>query len=103
MGRRKPFSEVQRAPIVIPHGEGFIERQMSINIIVGNTAVYWAIKKFQLYSSNKVLKRSGKPYKATIQDDHLIKRVLARSTISSAKKNLTALILGAIGACDMTV
>ena len=49
MGRRKSLNKVQKAHNDTQHSEGLSERQISMIIKVGYSAVHQANKKFQQY------------------------------------------------------
>lgn len=92
MGKKASLSETQRAQIVILYKEGQSERKISENLGVSKTAVHQAIVKFKnsgLYSDQK---RSGRPRKTTLRDNHLIRRIAVRSPTSSCKKIRSALL-----------
>lgn len=92
MGKKASLSEIQRAQIVILCNEGQSERKISEKLNVSKTAVHQAIVKFKntgLYSDQK---RSGRPRKTTVRDDHLIRRIAVRSPTSSCKKIRSVLL-----------
>ena len=92
MGKKASLSETQRAQIVILCKEGQSERKISEKLNVSKTAVHQTIVKFKntgLYSDQK---RSGRPRKTTVRDDHLIHRIAVRSPTSSCKKIRSALL-----------
>ena len=100
MGRKKSLSEVQRGRIVALHNEGLSEREIAAKLKVSKTAVHQSIKK---YGSYKDLHRSGRPRKTTIRDDHLMKRIVTRSPLSSINKVRAALLERGVTVGRMTV
>ena len=92
MGRKKSLSEVQRGQIVALHNEGLSERKIAAKLKVSKTAVHQSIKKFKQCGSYKDLHRSGRPRKTMIRDDHLMKRIVTRSPLSSIIKVRAALL-----------
>jgi len=92
LGRKKSLSEVQRGQIVALHDEGLSERKIAAKLKVSKTAVHQSIKKFKQYGSYKDLHRSGRARKTTIRDDHLMKRIVTRSPLSSINKVRAALL-----------
>ena len=103
LGRKKSLSEVQRGQIVALHNEGLSERKITAKLKVSKTAVHQSIKKFKQYGSNKDLHRSGRPRKTTIRDDHLMKRIVTRSPLSSINKVRAALLERGVIVGRMTV
>ena len=96
MGIGMLSSEVQRAQIVNIYGNGLLERQMFPKIKVSKTVVHQVIYKFQQYGLQKDLKRSGKPRKSCFRDKHLMKRIVARSLMSSVKKIRAVLMVRSV-------
>ena len=92
MGQKKSLSEVLRGQIVALHNEGLSERKIAANLKVSKTAMHQSIKKFNQYCSYKDLHRSGRPRKTTIRDDHLMKRIVTRSPLSSINKVRAAVL-----------
>ena len=85
------------------HNEGLSEPEIAAKLKVSKTAVHQSIKKFKQYGSYKDLHRSGIPRKTTIRDDHLIKRIVTRSPLSSINKVRAALLERGVTVCRMTV
>ena len=102
MGRKKSLSEVQRSPIIALHNEGLSERNISAKLKVSKTAVHQSIKKFEQYGSYKDLPRSGRPRKPTVRDDHVMKRIVTRSQMSSISKVRGALVERGVSVSRMT-
>jgi transposase len=92
MGKKASLNETQRAQIVILCKEGQSERQISEKLSVSKTAVHQAIMKFKKSGLYCDQKRSGRPRKTTMRDDHLIRRIAVRSPMSSCKKIRSALL-----------
>ena len=103
LGRKKSLSEVQRGQIVALHDEGLSERKIAAKLKVSKTAVHQSIKKFKQYGSYKDLHRSGRPRKTTIRVDHLMKRIVARSPLSSINKVRAALLEKGVTVGCMTI
>ena len=100
---KKPLSEVQRGQIVALHNKGLSEQRIAAKLKVSKTAVHQSIKKFKQYGSYKDLHRSGRPRKTTIRDDHLIKKIVTRSPLSSINKVRAALLERKVTVGRMTV
>jgi len=86
MGRKKWLSEVQRGQIVALHNEGLSERKIAAKLKVSKTAVNQSIKKFKQYWLLQGFAQEWKTKKTTIRDDHLMKRIVTRSPLSSINK-----------------
>lgn len=93
MGKKSSLTEVLRAQIVTLHGEGYTERDISAKLRYSKTAVHNAIVKFNTDGTFRDSKRSGRPRKTTLRDDHAMRRIVMRSPMSSCKKIRAALRL----------
>ncbi len=93
MGKKSSLTEVLRAQIVTLHGEGYTERDISAKLRYSKTAVHNAIVKFNTDGTFRDSKRSGRPRKTTLRDDHAMRRIVVCSPMSSCKKIRAALRL----------
>ena len=92
MGKNVPLSEVQRAQIVALLKDGYSEQLISEKMRCSNSAVHNAVVKFQNTGSYSAGKKSGRPRKITPRDNHVIRRIVVRSPMSSADKIRSALL-----------
>ena len=58
---------------------------------------------WRLRRSYRDSKKSGRPKKTTVRDDHLMTRIVVRSPTNSIKKVLSALLAKGVKVCDMIV
>ena len=86
MGKNPYTTEVKRAQIVALHKNGLSQRQISKQLSVSKSSVQRAIQKFNEEGIYGNRKRSGRPRKTTPRDDSTMKRIVARSPMSSCKK-----------------
>ena len=103
MGQKKSLGEVRRGQIVALHNERLSEPEIAAKLKVSKAAVHQSIKKFKQYGSYKDLHRSGRTRKTTIRDDHLMKRIVTRSPLSSINKVRAALLERGVTVGRMTV
>ena len=68
--KQSSLTEVRRAQIVSLHGERYTERDTADNLRCSNTAVLNAVVKFNADAAFHVRKRSGRPRKTTLREDH---------------------------------
>ena len=83
--------------------KGLSESKISAKLKVSKTAVHQSIKKFEQYGSYKDLPRSGRPRKNTVTEDHVMKRIVTRSQMSSISKIRGALVERGVSVSRMTV
>ena len=93
MGKKPSLSEIQHAQIVILYKEGQSERKISEKLGVSKRAVYQAVVKFKNSGQYSDQKRSGRPRKTTLRDDHLIRRIAVRSPMSSSCRKIWSALL----------
>ena len=86
MGKKKSLTEVQRAQIVVLHGQNLSERQISAQMGYSKTAVHQAIAKYQQNGSYTDKKRTGRPRVTTARADNVMRRIVVRSPTGSMKK-----------------
>ena len=103
MGQKKSLREVQRGQIIALHNEGLSERKISAKLKVSKTVVHQSIKKFEHYGSYKDVSKSGRPRKTTVRGDHVMKRIVTRSPMSSISKVRGALVERGESVSRMTV
>ena len=82
--KQSSLTEVRRAQIVSLHGEGYTERDIAANLRCSNTAVLNAVVKFNADATFHVRKRSGRPRKTTLREDHAQGRPLNEKESSNA-------------------
>lgn len=92
MGKNVSLSDVERAQIVTLYKEGYSERSICEKVKHSKNAVHNALVKFQKTGTYSDAKRSGRPRKTTLRDDHVIRRVAVRSPTSSASKIRSVLL-----------
>ena len=83
--------------------KGYSERKISAKYNISKIAVHNAIINWRLSRSYSDLKRSGRPTKTTVRDNHLMKRIVVRSLTSSIKKLQSPLLAKGIKVKDKTV
>ena len=88
---------------MILYREGYSKRKLSAKCNVSKIAAHTAIVNWGLRGSCTDLKRSGRPKKTTVRDDHLMKRRVVRSPTSSIKKVQSALVAKGVKVSDLTV
>lgn len=91
MGKKPSLTVEKRAKIVALHECGFSEREISLKVNVSKTGVHQSISKFKISGNYTDLKRSGRPRKTSVRDDHVMRRMVTRSPTTSCNKIRAAL------------
>ena len=87
MGENRYHADVERAQKVALHKTGLSQRQISEQLGVSKSSVQRAIEKFNMEGIYNNRKKSGRPRKTTPRDDNTMKRIVARSSMSSCKSS----------------
>ena len=83
--------------------EGYSERQIGSCLKCSKTAVHTALVNFRNSGEYSDKKRSGRLRKTTPGDGHLIRRIAARSPMSSSKKICSTLLATGTDVSSRTV
>ena len=86
MSKKASLLASQGVQITVLWQEGYSERTIASKPHFSKTAVHTAKVHFMKYGNYKDRKRSGRPRKSTPRNDNMMKRIVARSLISSCQK-----------------
>ena len=103
MGKKMSLSQGQRAQIVTLYRESYSEPKISAKCKVSKIAVHATMINWRLRRIYSDSKRSGRPKKTTVRDDHLKKWLAVRSPTSPIKKVRSALLAKGVKVSAMTV
>ena len=103
LGKKTFFRQVKSAQIAALCKDGLSERNISAKYNVGKTAVYITIVNWRLRRSYSDLKRSGRPKKTPVRNNHLMKRIVVRSPTTTIKNEQSPLLAKGIKVRDMIV
>ena len=103
MDKKASLPEVKRAQIVILQKEGYSEWQIWSCLKCSKTAVHTALVNFRNSGEYSDKKRSGRARKTPPRDGHLIRRIAARSPMSTSKKICSVLLATGTGVSSRTM